>query len=386
MELAKKCNVSNMQQIRLSSSWFGEEEIAAVSRVLKSHIVSMGIETKLFEEELHKFWGRKDSGVTCVNSCSAALQLSLQASGIKRGDEVIVPTYTFVATFQAVTANGAIPIPCDVDLDDGFISMDDAKKRLTQKTRAIIPVLFAGIDSKIEKVYQFAEENKLIVIEDAAHCFGNQNIAKRDGILCFSFDPIKNISCGDGGCVLTSQNEVTERLKDIRLLGVIGDTDRRFQGLRSFEFDVVEQGWRLHMNNIAAAIGRVQLAKFHIIQEKRQKNANMYIENLSDIEGIRPLPINVKTAVPHIFPIIITNGKRDELKAFLSEKGIETGVQYKPNHLLSYFNRGYDLPNACNFYESILSIPVHPLLREDEVLYVIDCIKEFFYVTKNQIF
>jgi dTDP-4-amino-4,6-dideoxygalactose transaminase len=376
MKLGK--HVNNVQWISLSAAWFGEEEISAVSRVLKSGVVNMGAETKLFEEELHKFWKRKESSVTCVHSCTAALQLSLQASGIKRGDEVLVPTYTFISTFQAITANGAIPIPCDIDFCNGFISMDDAKNRLTSKTKAIISVLFAGIDSKIEAVYQFARENKLVVIEDAAHCFGDQNIAKRDGILCFSFDPIKNISCGDGGCILTSQSEVTKKLKDMRLLGVIGDTDRRFQGKRSFEFDVTDQGWRLHMNNIAAAIGRAQLAKFHKIREGRQKNANMYIENLSEINEIQLFPINTKTAVPHIFPIIIKNEKRDELKAFLLEKGIETGIQYKPNHLLSYFNRGYDLPNACRLFKNILSIPVHPLLCENEAWYVIDCIKEFF--------
>lgn len=367
-----------MRTIKLSSAYFGQEEINAVAKVLKSQVVNMGLETKLFEEELQLFFKRNESKVTCVQSCSAAIQLSVQALGISQGDEVLVPTFTFVSTFQAIKANGAIPVPCDIDLDDGFINLDDAKSRLNSKTKAIIPVLFAGCSSKIDKVYQFAEENNLKIIEDAAHSFGDENIAKRDGVLCFSFDPIKNISCGDGGCVLTSQNEITEKLKDMRLLGVIGDTEKRFNGLRSWDSDVKEQGWRLHMNNISAAIGRAQLKKFPQIRKLRQRNSKMLANSLIDIKNIQLLPINFKTAVPHIFPILVKNGKRDSLKNFLAEKGIETGIQYKPNHLLTYFNLGYDLPNAMKFYSEILSLPIHPLVSEEDIEYIIENIKLFF--------
>ena len=367
-----------MKNIKLSSAFFDQEEIEAVARVLKSQVVNMGIETKLFEEELQSFFKRPDSKVTCVHSCTAAIQLSIQALGISQGDEVLVPTFTFVSTFQAIKANGATPIPCDIDLDDGFINLDDAKSRLTSKSKAIIPVLFAGCSSKIDKVYQFAKEHNLNVIEDAAHSFGDENIAERNGILCFSFDPIKNISCGDGGCVFTSQSEITEKLKDMRLLGIIGDTEKRFNGLRSWDSDVKEQGWRLHMNNISAAIGRAQLAKFPKIRELRQRNVKSYTIALNNILDVQLLQINFKTAVPHIFPVLIKNGKRDLLKNFLAEKGIETGIQYKPNHLLTYFNLGYDLPNSMKFYSEILSLPIHPLLSEEDIEYVIENIKLFF--------
>ncbi|MDR3224543.1 MAG: DegT/DnrJ/EryC1/StrS family aminotransferase [Holosporales bacterium] len=364
--------------IKLSSPWFGDLEVEAVSRVLRSQVVSMGMEAKFFEEELHKFFGRREATVTCVHSCTAALQLSLQACNIYHGDEVLVPTLTFVSTFQAVKANGATPVPCDVSVSDGFIDLDDARKRLTSKTKAIIPVLYAGCGSKIYDVYQFADEHNLVVIEDAAHCFGDENISKRDGVICFSFDPIKNISCGDGGCILTTNSDVTERAKDIRLLGVVGDTDRRFQGKRSWDFDVVEQGWRLHMNNIAAAIGRAQLLRFGKIKERRQRNAKMYLSALSDIPEIRLLPINADTAVPHIFPVVINGGRKKELMTYLAENGIETGTQYKPNHLLSYFNLGYDLPNAMELCNGLLSIPIHPLLSLEDVQYVINNIRKFF--------
>ena len=367
-----------MKQIKLSSAYFGDEEVEAVARVLRTQVVNMGAEVKLFEEELHEFFGRDDADVTCVHSCTAALQLSIQACDIGVGDEVLVPTLTFVSTFQAVRANGATPVPCDVDPNDGFIDLNDAELRLTNKTKAIIPVLFAGCSQKINEVYRFARTHNLKVIEDAAHCFGDENISKRDGILCFSFDPIKNISCGDGGCILTTQKRITERLKDMRLLGVMGDTERRFQGKRSWNSDVTELGWRLHMNNISAAIGRAQLAKFPEIRRLRQRNANMYLESLADVPGIQLFPINATTAVPHIFPIMVKNGRRDELQQHLADAGIETGVQYKPNHLLSYFNMGYSLPNAEKLYTEILSLPVHPLVTEADVGYVIENIENFF--------
>jgi dTDP-4-amino-4,6-dideoxygalactose transaminase len=344
---------------------------------MKTGSVNMGRETQQFESELLSFWNRRDAHAICVHSCTAALLLAIQVCGIGTGDEVLVPTLTFVATFQAVKACGAVPVPCDVT-DDGFINLSDAARRLTNRTKAIIPVLYAGCDSGISDVYWFAKVNNLAVIEDAAHCFGDETISSRDGIMCFSFDPIKNISCGDGGCILTSDSDIAKKLMDMRLLGVIGDTERRYSGQRSWDFDVTEQGWRLHMNDIAATIGRTQLARFPQIRERRQRSSRMYMETLSTISDIQLFPINTETAVPHIFPIIVKNGARDELRKFLMAANIETGVQYKPNHLLSYFNMGYDLPNAVRLYESMLSLPLHPLLSEDDVQYVIDAVFKFF--------
>ncbi|MDR1034328.1 MAG: DegT/DnrJ/EryC1/StrS family aminotransferase, partial [Holosporales bacterium] len=241
-----------------------------------------------------------------------------------------------------------------------------------------VPVLFAGCDGKISRLQQLAEDYELKMIEDAAHSFGNKNLAFRNSVLCFSFDAIKNISCGDGGAILTSNAEVANRVKDMRLLGVIGDTNLRLHGKRSWDFDVIEQGWRYHMNDISAAIGRAQLVKFPLLSETRRAIAKTYLYHLSHISQIDLFPINTRTAVPHIFPIIVKNGKRDELKEFLAQKGVETGIQYKPNHLLSLFNLGYTLPKSMKLYKSILSIPLHPLLSEADTLFVTNCIREFF--------
>lgn len=370
--------MNNNKFIKLSSPWYGKEEKEAAARVLDSQVSCMGTETKLFEEELKQFFGREDINTICVHSCTAALQLALQGIGIKQGDEVIVPTFTFISTFQAVTANGAVPIPCDVNKNTGFIDINDVKKHITKKTKCILPVLYAGIDNGIDEIYDFAKNNNLQVIEDAAHSFGNKEIIKRAGVLCFSFDPIKNLSCTDGGLVVCKNNDISERLKDIRLLGVIGDTNNRYNNKRSWDFDVKEQGWRLHMNNLCAAIGRAQLSKFNKIAELRCKYANLYLAELKNIEEIQLLPIDTFNGVPHIFPIIIKSETVDNFKNFLLQNNIGCGTQYKPNHLLTYFNRGYNLPNAEWLYKHIISIPLHPMLSESDVYYVIDKIKKYF--------
>jgi dTDP-4-amino-4,6-dideoxygalactose transaminase len=364
--------------IKLSSPSLGNLEKEAVCRVLDSHVINMSAETREFEKELKEFFGIPDLHVLCVNSCTAALHLSMQALGVGYGDEVLVPAYTFISSFQAISATGATPIPVDIDFEDGFINIDDARSRITNKTRAIMPVLLAGCgNNKIHKIYELARENNIGVVEDAAHSFGDENIAKRAGILCFSFDAIKNITCSDGGCVITNDDEVANKIKDSRLLGVIGDTEARYDGKRSWNADTTDQGWRYHMSNVCAAIGRAQLSRFNSeLKPLRQKYSKMYINGFMDWENIQIFPIDADTAVPHIFPIIVKNGMRDKLKAYLLEKGIETGVQYKPNHLLTKFNKGYSLPNAEKLYANILSIPLHPRLSENDVQYVIENIKE----------
>ncbi len=366
--------------IRLSSPSLTKCEEEAVCRVLRSHIINMGTETLEFEKELASFWqcsGQKS--VICVNSGTAALHLSLQACGVGLGDEVLAPTYTFVATFQAISATGAVPIPVDVDKTDGFIDLDDLQKRITSKTKAIVPVLFAGCGGeKISDLYNIAKLNNLHVIEDAAHCFGDEHIMSRSGILCFSFDAIKNITCSDGGCIVTDNDVIAEKIKDARLLGVIGDTEARYHGRRSWDADTTDQGWRYHMSNVCAAIGRAQLSRFDELSSKRKKYSKMYVDGLQDIIDIQLFPIKADTAVPHIFPIIIKDDRRDALKAFLYEQGIETGVQYKPNHLLTKFYKGYDLPNAMWLYTHILSLPLHPALEEKDIAFVVDKIRAFF--------
>jgi len=249
--------------IRLSKSVIGQDEIKAITRVLQDEFLGMGVEVQKFEEELSTFFGRE---TICVNSGTAALQLALQATDIKRGDEVLVQSLTFLATFQAISAIGAIPIPCEVYENTFTIDLEDAKSKITTKTKAIIPVHYASNVGNLDDIYEFANKYNLRIIEDAAHAFGtkykNRRIGSFGDIACFSFDGIKNITSGEGGGVVSNDAAVIQKIKNLRLLGVENDSDNRYQNKRSWDFDVVEQGWRFHMSNIMAAIGRSQLKKF----------------------------------------------------------------------------------------------------------------------------
>ena len=369
-----------MSKIRLSKSSIGKEEIEAVSEVLKKEFLGMGEEVQLFEREIKNFLGTKKE-VVCVNTGTAALHLAVHCLGIGKGDEVLVPTITYVASFQAISATGATPVPCDVREDTLFIDLKDAEKRITKNTKAIMPVHYASDSQFMQEVYDFAKAYNLRVIEDAAHAFGclrnGKYIGVEGDVICFSFDGIKNITSGEGGAVLSDDVEFIQKVKDARLLGVERDTEKRYQGLRSWEFDVKIQGFRYHMSNIMAAIGRVQLKKIPYIRKKRQGLAFNYINAFKDMEEIELLNLDWKNIIPHIFVIKVKNNKRNSLKQFLEAQGIECGIHYKPNHLLSKYNLGYSLPTAERLYEQILTLPLHLDLSKDDQGFIIEKIITF---------
>ena len=259
---------SKQKIIRLSKSCLSIKEKKSVKKILDEEFLGMGPEVQKFEKELEKFFGRK---VVCFNSGTAALQIALQASGIKNNDEVIVPSLTYVATYQAISATGAKPIICDINQHNLQISLDDIKRKISKKTKAIIPVHFSGSVGDLNNIYSFAKKNNLKIIEDAAHAFGtiykNKKIGSFGQIACFSFDGIKNITSGEGGCLVTNDNKIIKYSKDARLLGVSNESSKRYLGHRSWINDVKIQGWRYHMSDMNAGIGRAQLERFKFISK-----------------------------------------------------------------------------------------------------------------------
>ena len=367
--------------IRLSKSSLNNKEKIAINRVIGNSYLGMGPEVKFFEEEIADYLNTSKK-VIAVSSGTAALHLALQACGVGKGTEVLVPSITYVASFQAISATGAKPIACDIDGDNGFIDLEDAKKRINKKTKVIMPVHYASNAQEMKKVYRFAKKHQLRVVEDAAHSFGSFNGNKRVGqigdVVCFSFDGIKNITSGEGGAILTSDKSLISKLNDIRLLGVKGDSYKRYSKSRSWNFDVQEQGWRYHLSDVLAAIGRTQLRKVKSFQEKRKRIVNFYISKLNSMEEIELLKIDFEKNHQHIFPIKVLNNKRDLLKKFLEKKGIQTGIHYQPNHLLSKFRTPYKLTESEKFGREILSIPLHPDLNKKEIKRVVIEIKNFF--------
>lgn len=348
--------------------------------MLDREYLGMGADVQAFEKALEEFFGRR---VVCVLNGTAAVHLAVQGCGIGTGDEVLVPSLTYVASYQGISATGAKPVACEIDIDTCVLDWRDAERRLTPRTKAVMPVHYSGGVGDLEGIYAFAQRCGLRVIEDAAHAFGTTRHGRKIGafgdVSCFSFDGIKNITCGEGGCVVTDDPIVLRRIQDARLLGVEKDTEKRYSGARSWEFDVTAQGWRYHMSNIMAAIGHQQLKRFPEMAATRQRLARHYDALLRGHPRIRPLPREYDNVVPHIYVVRI-EGMRDRqlLQERLLERGIQTGIHYQPNHLLTLYRdpKAPPLPVTEAVFSQLLSLPLHPDVSEDDVEYVCSALKD----------
>lgn len=357
--------------IRLSKSCISEAEKLAVLGVLDREYLGMGAEVQQFEQALGAFFDRQ---VLCVVNGTAALQLALQAIGVGPGDEVLVPSLTYVASFQAISATGAKPIACDIDAGTLTIDCDDAERRISERTKAIMPVHYSGGVGDLDLVYSLAKRHGLRVVEDAAHAFGTTYHDKRIGsfgdIACFSFDGIKNITSGEGGCITTSDPAVRRKVQDMRLLSVEKDTENRYSGQRTWEFDVKEQGWRYHMSNIMAAIGIEQLKRFPDFAARRQHLGFLYDSMLKGHQRICCMPNDYNSVVPHIYPVRVKAlADRNALQKKLLEKGIQTGIHYQPNHVLSLYRdeMASGLPATESVFSELITLPMHADLSDHDV-------------------
>ena len=352
--------------VRTSKPQLGPAEARALARVLKTGFLGMGPEVRAFEQELERYIGH-DRRVLCVNSCTAALHLALAAIGLRPGDEVLVPSITYVASFQAVVMAGAKPVACDVLADSGLIDLDDARKRLTERTRAMMPVHFAGNTGDLAAIYAFAAAHGLRVIEDAAHAFGSTcddiPVGGSGDIACFSFDPIKNITCGQGGAVVTADPAIVTSVDAMRNLGI----EYPDPPPSSTDYTVRGTGWRYQMSDLMACIGRVQLARFDTeIKPARQRLVEHYRERLKGIPGVRQLS-TLPGTVAHIVPVRIGQGRRDGVRDALSRAGFETRIHYKPNHLHPAFSGGAPLPVAELLYAELVTLPTHAAVNAGNV-------------------
>ena len=236
-----------------------------------------------------------------------------------------------------------------------------------------MPVDYASNPWHLDEVYDFARRKGLRVVEDAAHAFGCRHHGRKIGsfgdMVCFSFDGIKNITSGEGGCLVAFDPEAARLASDARLLSVENDAQKRFAGARSWDPDVKRQGWRYHMSNLMAAIGRVQLSRLESeFIPARRALAAVYAERLADLPGAALLRTDPEDfIVPHILPVRILNGRKEAVKEALSREGVPTGVHYKPNHLLSFFGGGaVSLPVTERLYAELVTLPLHPgLSRKD---------------------
>ena len=360
-----------VKRIRLSKSCSGEAEKQAVMAVLDAEYLGMGTEVQKFEAALEAFFGRP---VICTVNGTAGLQLALQACGVGYGDEVLVPSLTYLASYQAISATGARPVSCDVDSHTLCLDPVDAEKRITPKTKAIMPVYYASAPGLITQCYELAARHNLRIVEDAAHALGSYVGDKMVGtfgdVSCFSFDGIKNITAGEGGCVVSDNPETLQLIRDARMLGIHKDTEARYRGERSWEFDVSNQGWRYHMSNIMAAIGLAQLDRFDEFSSRRKSLGARYNAHFAKSNVVQPLVADFSGVVPHIYVVrIVGLLDRDGLRARMLENGIETGVHYLPNHNLSFYSGEgtEELAVTDREFPLMLTLPLHPDLTDVDV-------------------
>jgi dTDP-4-amino-4,6-dideoxygalactose transaminase len=262
------------------------------------------------------------------------------------------------------------------------LDVADAERRMTAQTRAIMPVHYASNPGRLDGVYELAQRSNLRVIEDAAHSFGGtyggRPIGASGDVVCFSFDGIKNITSGEGGAVVTADLVAMEQVRDARLLGVERDSDKRASGMRSWDFDVTRQGYRYHMSNVFAAIGRVQLQRLKgELAPARRRLARQYRERLQDVPHVTLIALDLDASIPHIQVILVAADRRADVQEALRSEGIETGFHYKPNHLLSYYGSGrIQLPVTEEISTQLLSLPLHPALGAADVDHVCNIIDD----------
>lgn len=369
--------IRNNKIIQLSKPFLDETEIDAVREVFATGYLGMGKQVEEFESMLSKFFNRH---VVCVSSGTSALHLSLEAIGISKGDEVLVQSLTFTATYQAIIAAGAIPVSCDINESDLTIDLADAERKISSKTKAIIPVHYSGNASNIDEVFNFANKYNLRVVEDAAHAFGSESngvlVGSIGDITCFSFDPVKSITCGEGGAIVTNDKEIAERVKKTRFIGIERTKDSLSANVKPCYDEINGPGWRYHMNNINAVIGIRQLNRFSFLKEKRQSIAQRYNLKLSELEPLELLTYNYNEVVPYIYVVKLKTKKNYEVIDELSKNGIQAGFHYYPCHLQNYFGNLYptSLPVTENIYKRLLSLPLHPELEFCDIDYVAECL------------
>jgi dTDP-4-amino-4,6-dideoxygalactose transaminase len=355
----------------------GADELHAVEQVLASQWLTTGPVTHAFEKEFAAYVGAKHA--LAVNSCTAALQLALDAIGVGPGDEVLVPTYTFAATAEVVTYFGARPVLCD-SVPSGFnIDPKEIERRRTPRTKAVIPVHIAGEPCEMDTLQ--AAARGLHIIEDAAHAlparYRGRCIGTISPLTCFSFYATKTITTGEGGMLTTDNDQYAERARRMRLHGIAGDAWKRYSGEGSWFYEVQDAGYKLNLPDLLAAIGRAQLQKCNQFQRARTAIAQRYLERLSTVDELE-MPPQPEADSEHSWHLFILRFReeashiyRNDVVEELAHSGIGTSVHFIPLHRHPFYVHRYgyernEFPNAENAYSRCLSLPIYPDLREEE--------------------
>jgi dTDP-4-amino-4,6-dideoxygalactose transaminase len=346
--------------------------------------LGMGALTQEFEQRISEFLGLQGRHVVATNTGTSALHIALRAAGIGTGDEVITPSFNYVADHQAVRMCGAEVVMCDIRDDNLGIDCEKAATLITSRTKAIIPLHFSGIPCDQEGVYRLAERHGLRVIEDAMHAFGSEIDGRKIGaygdITCFSFDPVKIITSIDGGCVVVNDEDELHRLQRMRLLGVDKDTTERYRNRRAWDYDVISEGYRYHLTNIMASIGISQIKRIDEFITSRRRVCQAYSRAFAPIPGLKVPQTDFGAVSPFIYSLRVTNGRRADLIEHLRTRQIDTGIHFIPVHRHAHFSdcRTSDLSVTEKVVTEVLTLPLHSNMRPEFVERVLEGVTSFF--------
>lgn len=364
--------------------WDKDDESHVAEAIRQGMFWANGPNIEKFEMMVADRIGKKYA--VAFNSGTSALHAILLAYGIKKGDEVIVPSFTFIATANSVLFVGAKPIFADVETEIYGLDPKDVEKKITSRTKAIMPIDYGGLSCHIEELKEIAEDHKLLLIEDAAESLGAKVNGKPVGFFgdaaMFSFCGNKVITTGEGGMIVTDKQGIYKKLKLIRSHGR-AETEDYFTSARKMDYVILGYNWR--MSNIIAALGISQLKKLNKAISMRRKNAAYMTKRLSNISGIKvPKPPAGYFHVYQMYTVEINDGKRrrDDIKNHLTDKGIMTKVYFFPVHLTQFYRKRYgfqngELPVTEDLSERVLTLPMYASMTTDEMNYVISSIKEY---------
>ena len=358
----------------------------AIETALKSNLLTDGPILRKFENEFCKFTGSKYA--IGVSNATSALHLSLKSLGIGKGDEVIIPNITFVATANAVLYVDATPVLVDVNDHDINISTKSIEKSITKKTKAIIPVHFAGKSCDMLAIQKIAKKNNLKIIEDCAHALGTKfnktHVGNFGKTGCFSFYPTKNLTTFEGGMVITNSKKIASKIRSMRNHGINKSLKERFSTGYPWDFDVSELGYNFRLDEIRSSLGLNQLKRLHKMNKLRQDASRYYKKQLKSINGIQLLDDpNLKNNSCHLFVIKILKNfimDRNLLFKYLLKNGIRTSVHYKPLNKFSFYKSKSKIYSSLEvseqLYSKILSLPLFPQITKRELDLVINAIKD----------
>jgi len=362
-------------KIPLAKPVFDNEMKDAALDALQNERFVLGESVFKFEEEFARYCGVKYAVST--SSGTNALQLSLLALGVRGDDHIITTPFSFIATANAALHVDALPVFSDVDLNTYNIDPGAIKKKIDKNTRVIIPVHLYGFPADMNQILEYSQEKGLFVVEDACQAHGAEYYGQKVGSIgdvgCFSFYPSKNMTvCGDGGMVVTNNEEIAEKVAKLRDCGRVSH----------YEHDLI--GFTARLNTVNAAIGRVQLRRLDEWNRKRREHAELYNRLLSGIEGVILPPRECSGIKPVYHLYVIRTKFRDQLKDWLEKNGIQCGIHYPiPIHLQPVYRRlfGYrrgDFPNSELLSDTVLSLPMFPDLTREEIEYICEKVNEFF--------